>query len=133
VSAENLDIVRDLYVAWQSDEPGTAPLPFLDDDFEYVNPPYAVHPGTRRGRDGWSAAARNLSDSFESWMHVPGEMIDAGDRVVVMATFRACGRGSSVDLEKFEPHLWTLRDGKVIRFQWFNNRDEAMKAAGLDE
>jgi ketosteroid isomerase-like protein len=66
-------------------------------------------------------------------MHVPGEMIDAGDSVVVIATFQARGRGSSVDLEKFEPHIWTIRDGKIVRFQWFNDRDEAMKAAGLAE
>jgi uncharacterized protein len=131
VSDGNLDIVRDLYDAWRSDEPEAAPLAFLDDDFEYVNPAYAIHPGTRHGKDGWITAIRNLSDSFESWRHVPGEMIDAGERVVVMTTFQACGRGSSVDLEKFEPHIWTLREGKVIRFQWFNDRDEALEAAGI--
>jgi ketosteroid isomerase-like protein len=133
VSDGNLDIVRNLYAAWHSDQPETAPLKFLDDDFEYVNPPYAVHPGTRRGKDGWITAIQNLSESFESWGHVPGEMIDAGERIVVMTTFKACGRGSSVDLEKFEPHIWTLRDEKVIRFQWFNGRDEALEAAGLAE
>jgi uncharacterized protein len=131
VSDSNLDIVSSLYDAWRSDAPEAAPVAFLDDEFEYVNPPYAVHPGTRHGKDGWIAAIRNLSESFESWGHVPGEMIDAGDRVVVMTTFHACGRGSSVAVEKFEPHIWTLRDGKVIRFEWFNERDEALQAAGL--
>jgi ketosteroid isomerase-like protein len=131
VSEENLEIVRQVYLAWQGDEPESAPLGFLADEFEYVNPPYAVHPGTRLGKEGWASAAKNLSDSFESWAHTPGEMIDAGNMVVVMATFRARGRGSSVDLDKYEPHVWTLRDGKVTRFQWFNDRDEALRAAGL--
>jgi ketosteroid isomerase-like protein len=36
-----------------------------------------------------------------------------------------------MDLEKYEPHVWTLRDGKVVRFEWFNDRDEAERAAGL--
>jgi ketosteroid isomerase-like protein len=75
----------------------------------------------------------NLSDSFESWVHIPGEIIDAGDKVLVITTFRARGRGSSVDLDKYEPHVWTLRDGKVVRFEWFNDRDEAERAAGLAE
>ncbi len=133
MSEANLDLVRRMYMAWQSDEPGSAPLEFLADDFEYVNPSYAVHPGTRRGKEGWVSAVRNLSESFDDWKHTPGETIDAGNKVVVMATFRARGRGSSVDLEKFEPQVWTLRDSKIVRFEWFNDRDEAMRAAGLSE
>ena len=37
----------------------------------------------------------------------------------------------AVDLDKYEPHVWSFREGKVIRFEWFNDRDEAMTAAGL--
>jgi ketosteroid isomerase-like protein len=133
VTDEKRELLRELYTAWQGDDGDTAPCRFLADDFEYVNPPYAVHPGTRQGKAGWSAAARNLSDSFDSWSHQVGEMIDAGDKVLVFATFCARGRGSSVDLEKFEPHLWTFRDGKVIRFEWFSDRTEALRAAGLPQ
>jgi ketosteroid isomerase-like protein len=131
MSKENVEIVRRIYEAWVGDDPENEATQYLSDELEYVNPPYAVHPGTRRGREGWLAAAENLSDSFESWMHEPGEMIDAGDKVLVITTFRARGRGSSMDLEKYEPHVWTLRDGKVVRFEWFNDRDEAERAAGL--
>ena len=133
MSAENVEIIRRLYASWQGSEPGTEPLPLLAEDFEYVNPPYAVHTGTRYGKGGWTAAAGSLDESFESWTHVPDEMIDEGNKVVVMTTFRARGRGSAVELEKFEPHVWTLRDGAVIRLQWFNDRDEALRAAGLSE
>jgi ketosteroid isomerase-like protein len=133
VTDQKQELLRELYTAWQGEDGATAPHRFLADDFEYVNPAYAVHPGTRRGKEGWSAAAHNLSDSFESWSHQVGEMHDAGDSVLVFATFRARGRGSSVDLEKFEPHLWTFREGKVARFEWFNDREEALRAAGLPE
>lgn len=133
MSEEEREVLRELYTAWQGEDGETAPQRFLADDFEYVNPSYAVHPGIRRGKAGWSAAARNLSDSFDSWSHQVGEMVEAGDRVLVFATFRARGRGSSVDLEKFEPHLWTFRDGKVVRFEWFSDRTEALRAAGLPE
>jgi ketosteroid isomerase-like protein len=133
MSEEKRELLRELYTAWQGEDAGTAPHRFLADDFEYVNPPYAVHPGIRRGKAGWTAAARNLSDSFDSWSHQVGDMIDTGDSVLVFATFRARGRGSSVDLEKFEPHLWTFREGKVVRFEWFSDRGEALRAAGLPE
>ena len=127
-----MEIVRRLYQAWNGDD-RAAVLEFISEDLEYVNPSYAVHPGTRRGKEGWLAAHENLSESFETWTHVPEEAIDAGDKVVVIATFCARGRGSSVDLEKYEPHVWTLRDGKVVRFEWFNEREEALRAAGLAE
>lgn len=133
MSAENVEIVRRIYEAWGGGDPEGKALEHISDELEYVNPPYAVHPGTRRGREGWLAAAENLSDSFDEWTHVPGEFVDTGDKVLVICTFRAKGRGSSVNLDKYEPHVWTLRDGKVIRFEWFNERDEAERAAGLKD
>jgi hypothetical protein len=30
-------------------------------------------------------------------------------------------------------HVWTLRDGKVVRWQMFLNGEEALEAAGLSE
>ena len=35
--------------------------------------------------------------------------------------------------ERREFHVWTLRDGAVVRFQWFYQRDEALEAVGLSE
>ena len=35
--------------------------------------------------------------------------------------------------ERREFHVWTLRDGAVVRFQWFYQRDEALEALGLSE
>ena len=29
--------------------------------------------------------------------------------------------------------VWTIRDGKVIRVEWFRQRAEALEAAGLSE
>jgi ketosteroid isomerase-like protein len=131
MSAENVEIVRRIYEAWAGGDPEGKALQYLSDELEYVNPPYAVHSGTRHGKEGWTGVVENLDDSFESWEHVPGEIVDADDKVLVITTFRARGRGSSVDLDKYEPHVWTLRDGKVVRFEWFNDRDEAERAAGL--
>ena len=133
MSEENVEIIRRIYDAWAGGDPEGEALELISEELEYVNPPDAVHTGTRRGKEGWLAAAANLSDSFETWTHVPGEIVDAGDKVLVMATFLARGRGSSVELEKYEPHVWTIREGKVVRFEWFNDRLEAERAAGLAE
>ena len=48
MSRENVELVRRLYDVWEKDGFGVVPA-LMDPEIEYVNPPYAVEPGTRRG------------------------------------------------------------------------------------
>ena len=43
------------------------------------------------------------------------------------------GKGSGVPVEYRFFGVWTFRDGKVIRYKGFNERAEALEAAGLRE
>jgi ketosteroid isomerase-like protein len=61
------------------------------------------------------------------------ELIDAGDRVLVGTTARGRGKQSGVESGWHLWHLWTLRDGKIVRGEGFTDRDEALEAAGLPE
>ena len=47
MSAANVELVRRIYEAWDE---GISPKDFIAADVEYVNPSYAVEPGTRFGR-----------------------------------------------------------------------------------
>jgi uncharacterized protein len=124
VSAENVQVVRSIYEAWAK---GGSARPYLADDMEYVNPTYAVESGTRRG----PASFRLVGDFWERVRVDVEELIDAGDDVVVIATFRATGAGSGVNTETRQGYVWTIQDGKAVRFQWFNSAEEAKAAAGL--
>jgi ketosteroid isomerase-like protein len=130
VSQENVDIVQSIYRAWQTD---TTPVDsgLLDPDVEWVNPPEAVEPGTRKGIDAFRTAAESVADTFEGASVDIEEFFDAGNRVVVIATLRGRGRGSGADVERRQGYVWTLRDGKAIRFQWFNSAEDALESAGL--
>ena len=125
-----MEIVQSIYRAWE-----TASTPvdsgLLDPDVEWVNPPEAVEPGTRKGLDAFRAAAESVDDTFEGARVDIEEFFDAGDQVVVVATLRGRGRGSGADVERRQGYVWTLRDGKAIRFQWFNSAEDALEAAGL--
>ena len=59
------------------------------------------------------------------------EMRDLGDRVLCFTTFTARTSEDGVDFAQDEPQLWTLRDGKIVRLEWFHDRNEALEAAGL--
>ena len=129
MSEENLELVREIYR--RLDEDGRFPDELLDPEVEYVNPPDAVEPGTRRGREEFYAAIDRVTEVYEVEVR-PEEFIDAGDDVVVLLTFVIRGRGSGVERPQSQGHVWTLRDGKATRFRWFNDRSQALRAAGVD-
>jgi hypothetical protein len=51
--------------------------------------------------------------------------------VVAIGTLRGVGRGSGIDIDRRQGYLWTIHDGKAVRFQWFNDPAEALAAAGV--
>ena len=121
----------ELYEAWNRDDRASA-LAFLDPEFEWVNPAYAVEPGIRRGHLGFIAVMETLRDSFVFFEHVPGDFRDLGDTILCFALVRARTR-QDLELEKEEPHVWTLSDRRILRLQWFHDRLEALEAVGLRE
>jgi ketosteroid isomerase-like protein len=47
--------------------------------------------------------------------------------------FRGRGRGSGVEVEARFYEVYTVRDGRTVRWEEFSDRAEALKAAGLRE
>jgi ketosteroid isomerase-like protein len=132
MSKDNVEIVRTFYDAWARDEfPG--PLELMDREIEYVNPAGAVEPGTRRGVIAFRRAVERVFEGWEAWEAEPEKFTEVGDQVAVMLRYRARGRGSGLEVEGRESALWTLRNGKVVRYAWFHEPEDALEAAGLRE
>jgi ketosteroid isomerase-like protein len=132
MSQENLTIVRAIHEALARGE-SPATLGLLHPDIEYVNPPGAVEPGTRRGIAAYEDAMRSMHESFEDVRIDVREIKDVGDQVVVLATFIARGRSSGAQRQHDDGYVWTVRDGKAVSFQWFNDQAEALRTVGLRE
>jgi hypothetical protein len=49
---------------------------------------------------------------------------------VVIGVARGTG-ASGVPIELRQGYVWTIENGRAIRFRWFNDPEEAMAAAGL--
>ena len=128
MSQENVDVVRALYEAWNGPHRRHAALAFVADDFEWVNPSYAVEPGTRRGHEGWLAALDSLEAAFHFDGCEPLEFRDRGSQVLCFTTFTAKTSEDGPAFTQDETHLWTLRDGKAVRLEWFHDRREAIEA-----
>ena len=56
-----------------------------------------------------------------------------GDQVVVALHDRVRLAPGGAQIEDHFAHLWTIRDGIVVRIQVFESSAEALEAAGLRE
>jgi ketosteroid isomerase-like protein len=130
VSQENVDAVRRIHAVWE-EEGSPVPSGLLDPEIEWVNPPDAVEAGAREGIDAFGTAVDTLAATFEGVRVDIEEMFDVGDRVVVVATLHGHGRGSGADIERRQGYIWTFRDGKAVRFEWFTTPDDALIVAGV--
>jgi ketosteroid isomerase-like protein len=134
MSEENVEIVRRIYeegLIYRDPEGLVAELG--TPDIEYVNPPYAVEPGTRRGPTEVAKALRRAHELFASPRYVIQNLFDPGDAVVAVLSFYAHGRGSESEAVHEQVHIWTLRNGRIVRYEWGLDRDQALKAVGLQE
>ncbi len=74
-------------------------------------------------RDWLSAWERPLTIEAE-------ELIQSGDRILALVRWQGHGKGSGVEMEAEGAHLWTFRDGLVVRFDVYRDRDDARAALG---
>jgi ketosteroid isomerase-like protein len=125
VSLENVELVRSIYTLWSKDEPAGH---LIDPDLEYVNPPYAVEPGVRHGR----TTLAKIRDVYPDFRVEPERFVDAGEHVVVIGVVRGTS-ASGVEAQWRQGYVWTVREGRVVRFRWFNQPSEALAAVGLVE
>ena len=91
-------------------------------DFE---PVYVGHEGVRAFFREWFSAWEVVTFDYEEFM-------DAGDQVVVVLNQRMRGRASGVELEwRSYAQLWTIKDGRAVRSEYFPSAEEALQAAGV--
>lgn len=134
MSRENLELVRRIYAEELFDrEPDRLVERFAAADVEFVNPPEAVELGIRRGRAAVARAIRAGHEPFSTSHHELSELHDCGDTVVAAVSFRARNRGSDWEVLQDEIHTWTLRDGKIVRFEWGRDLASALAAARRPE
>ena len=64
----------------------------------------------------------------------PERFLDVdGERVLVMVRVVAKGKGSGATVELLNAHEFTIRNGVLLRFKVYSDRDEALEAAGLSQ
>lgn len=125
MSQENVQLVRSIYELWSKNESASH---LIDPELEYVNPSYAVESGTRHGR----GTLRKIREVYPDFHVEPERFVDGGEDVAVIGIARGTS-ASGLEAQWRQGYVWTVRDGRAIRFRWFNDPDEALKAVRPDE
>jgi ketosteroid isomerase-like protein len=133
MSQENVELVRHVYESGMFDRDPDELLKLATPDIEYVNPSYAVEPGVRRGLVAVAQAMRRFAEGWEESRHELRELYDRGDVVVAAVRWHIRGRGSERTFANDEAHTWTLRQGRVARFEWGQDLEKALDVAGAPE
>jgi len=130
MSRENVDLVRAWIAACNAGDTEAA-IALCDPAFEMTEASALPGAATTSGLDalrryfaGW---ARNWSDT--DWREEE-EVVDLPpDRVLVMALLRLRGLRSGIWVEHRWAYLFTLRGGRLLRQDGFDEKAEALEAA----
>lgn len=73
------------------------------------------------------------SQQFESIRFDVDELVDAGDRVVVLSTQHAVPKGGQQEMRVHVAEVWAIRDGLLAERRSYSSKEEALEAAGLSD
>ena len=131
MSADHIAVAKRMYEARNRGDL-EAVLAECDPDVEW-HPHLATLGGKPiLGHTGVRKYLASLKQEWESFHHEPEEFFDLGDQVVAFLHTSARGRSSGIDIDVRVGHLLAFRNGKVLRFVTFLDRDDALKAAKED-
>jgi ketosteroid isomerase-like protein len=130
----NVDLVREGMESWsRGDLEGT--LALIDPEIVWrpvtawpgIQPEYRGHAGVRRF---WDA----FRDPWETITLEAERIRELDERMVLTRShFRARGRASGVTTEVVLHTVWTLEEGKLMRFESFTDEHAALEAARRQE
>jgi len=138
MSEKQVEIVREVFEAvGRHDASGV--LALYDPEVEINFSPGTLadrigEAGTWSGHAGLRAFDQELRQAFEAFETNCEELIDAGNAVVSVSRYRARGRRSGLEIDGPPQFgVWTLSESRITRVDWFNDREDALEAAGVAE
>ena len=139
MSERNVELVRRLLGMFARRE-HEAVFAFYDPDIEwdatYIgNLGFDDLAGVYRGHEGVRTYWRRWLQAWKDLDFEVEDVLDAGDDVVALIrNQRQWGRHSGIPVE-MPPYglVFTIRDGKVVRWRNFSDQPSALEAAGLSE
>src|ERR1700722_4116101 len=128
---DSVAVVKAGFAAFgRGDMPGL--LALMAEDVGWVSPGTGIPlAGTYRGRDGVADFFQKLSGETEILASEPREFIAEGDRVLVVGWERVKVKPTERTIELDWVMSFTIRDGKVAKYQQYTDTKALADALGL--
>jgi ketosteroid isomerase-like protein len=133
MTSENLEIVRRMYERRESGDMYVGEYIHPEIEFARFGDEAPDFAGEWHGTDGLRQATAEYLNVWEDYRFEVERMIDLGDRVLVLETQTARGRRSGAVISQDVGALLTLRDGLIVRWEYYWERSDALEAAGIAE
>ena len=98
----------------------------LHPDLEWHEPAESPAAGTHRGRDSFEDFFRGWIESFDEFRVEPEEIVQRGDKLIAVVRQRGRGRASGVEIEIRLAHVWTVADGRAVRWEAVPKPEDAL-------
>jgi ketosteroid isomerase-like protein len=108
------DVVRAAYAAYNRGELEESRR-YLAPDLEWILPPSGLHGDVLRGPDALLDVLESEFEAFSRIQREPVELEECGERVVGVVAASMRGRLSGIELELRAQHVFTVRDGQIVR------------------
>ena len=125
---DTVSLVRAAYDAFNEGRIADWAAANLPDDFELV-PRAAVGGSGFIGPEGVATFFADVTEAWESSRIEIEDVVEFGDRIVILGRLHNRGRGSGMELDVIAAHLWTVADGVLVRVEMIGDRDEALRRA----
>jgi ketosteroid isomerase-like protein len=133
MSQENVEVVRRSLDAFNRRD-RAAWIAVCDPDVENLPPREWPESAPVRGAEAIWDFFVEAQGAWEAGSYEWGELSEAGtDKLVVNQRREMRGKASGAGVVWSYWVVFTFRNGRVLRFEWFANREEALEAAGLPE
>src|SRR5205809_220912 len=134
MSQENVEVARRFYERWTAqDLEGVLECAHAEIEFDW-SASRAPFRGVYNGHEGLTRFWSELLGAWEEFSLEIVEVVECDpERLVTVTVVRGRGRESGINTEAGGAMLWVLREGKILSGKLFQNREEALKAAGLTD
>jgi ketosteroid isomerase-like protein len=125
---DNIGLIRKIYAAFGAGDV-QAILDSVADGADWINhgPVTVPYAGSRSGKTQILEFFQAIADSTTGGKVIAGNFIAQGDTVVALGSYKATVRNTGAEIDTPVAHIFTVRDGKVVRWEGFS--DSALVAA----
>ena len=132
MSQEDVEIVQAMYAAFNAGDAEGA-LKLLHSNPELHQAPTVVDAEAYIGLEAFLRGTSAFTDSWDEPHVEPQDVEELGDLVLMRVRVSGRGKASGIEMTTEFFHVWAFRDGKPWRCFVRSTRNEALRAAGLEE